>query len=88
MEKFKELVSKCKCSVEICVNDHRDVYETVEGYIDNHDKKEIEEEVFNEMIKTDTIVRLQFYPKTPIESYVVYHYDIDKAVDKALEIMN
>ena len=88
MDKFKELVSKCKCSVEISVNDHRDYYDTVESSIGEDERKEIEQDIFDIMVKTDTIVRVQFYPRTPIGSYTVYHYDIDKAMEIALEILN
>ena len=39
------------------------------------------------MIETDTIVNIQFYPKTPVGSYSVYHYDLDMALDLALECL-
>jgi len=82
MEKFKELVSLCKASVEISVNDHKDYYESVEQHINEED---IDKEVFEEMVKRDIVVKVQAYPDTPIGFFVVYHYDIDKAVDIALD---
>ena len=85
MNKFKELVSLCKASVEISVNDHKDCYESVEQYIDEEKRKDIEKDVFDEMVKRDTVVRVQAYPHTPIGFFVVYHYDIDIAVDIALD---
>ena len=39
------------------------------------------------MIETNTIIDLQFYPHTPVGSYQIYHYDLDKALDEALEIL-
>lgn len=84
MERFKELVKLCKASVEISVNDHKDYYESVEQHIDEEDREDIEKEIFEEMIKRDTIVKVQVYPDTPIGFFVIYHYDIDKAVDIAL----
>ena len=48
--------------------------------IDNIDKDKIEE-----MIRRDTIVKIQFYPNTPVGFYLIYHYDIDKAIDIALD---
>ena len=83
MEKFKELVSLCKASVSISVNTHKDYYESVGLYIDQ-DVKDIDSDIFNEMVKRDTIVIVQVYPNTPIGCYTIYHYDIDKAVDIAL----
>ncbi len=78
MDKFKELVSLCKCSIELSVNPHRDYYESVKDYMIG---KEIEPDVLDEMIKRDTIVAVHAYPTTPIGSFVVYHYDIDMALD-------
>jgi hypothetical protein len=88
MDKLKELVSKCKCSVEITINDHRDVYDTVDEYITDEDKEDIDNEVFQEMVKRNTIVRIQFYPRTPINFCVIYHYDIDEAINIALNTFN
>ena len=81
MEKFKELVRLCAASVEISVNDHRDIYKTVSDYLIEDDASEIQASVLEEMVKRDTIVKIQAYPHTPIGFYVVYHYDIDKAMD-------
>jgi hypothetical protein len=85
MEKFKELVSICKASVEISVNDHKDYYESVEEHINEEDREDIDREVFEEMVKRDVVVRIQAYPHTPVGFFVVYHYNIDKAVDIALD---
>lgn len=48
---------------------------------------ELEDSIRKTMIDTDTIIDLQFYPDTPIGSYSVYHYDIDMAIDEALECL-
>ena len=47
-------------------------------------KPEIDAAVRAKMIETDTIVEIQFYPVTPIGSHVVWHYDIDTALDESL----
>ena len=85
MEKLKELVSLCKASVEISVNDHKDYYESVEQHINEKERENIKTDVFDEMVKRNTIVKVQAYPHTPIGCYVVYHYDIDMAVDITLD---
>ncbi len=85
MEKFKELVALCKASVEISVNDHKDYYESVEQHITEEQRDDIEKDVFDEMVKRDTVVKVQAYPDTPIGFFMVYHYDIDMAVDIALD---
>ena len=48
----------------------------------------IEADVLQKMIETDTIVRLQFYPLTPIGFYVIFHYDVERAIEQALAILN
>lgn len=89
MKRFKELISKCKASVEISVNDHKDVYLSVEEHIkDMEERRVIDTDVYNKMIEKDTVVRLQFYPNTPVGSYVVYYYDVDKAINEALNLIN
>jgi len=89
MEKFKELVSLCKASVEISVNDHKDFYQSVEQHINEQvneeEREDIKKDVFDEMIKRDTIVRVTAYPHTPIGFFAVYHYDIDMAVEIVLD---
>lgn len=91
MDKLKELLVRCKCGVFLTVNEHRDYYYTAAQALDeakgDECPPEIEPEVEATMIETDTIVRLQFYPNTPIGSYEIWHYDIDAALDAALECL-
>lgn len=88
MEKFKQLCSMCKCSVQITVNDHRDVHETVISYLKGRNQLEgIDPEVLLLMIANDTLVEVQFYPETGIGFHYVCHYDIDIAMEMALKLM-
>ena len=88
MDKLKKLMGLCKCGVFLSVNEHRDYYETVEQRIAHNDGlDEIEADVLKKMIKTDTIIKLQFYPDTPIGFYVIYHYDLNIALDEALKCL-
>jgi hypothetical protein len=92
-DKLKELISRCKASVHVTVNDHRDYCMTAEAHLKELDERgdhplEIAPEVRARMILTDTIVNLHFYPHTPIGFYEIYHYDLDKALDKALACFN
>lgn len=93
MEKLQKLIEKCKCSVNITINSHRDYYETVEQHFNanvvvKEDLEDIEPVVYEKMKELNTIVELQYYPNTPNGFYKVYHYDIDKAIDKALSSLN
>jgi hypothetical protein len=88
MDKLHKLLSLCKCGVFLVVNEHRDYYQTAQQrMVELYSMEcppEIERDVYDEMIKTDTIIDLQFYPNTPIGSYSIYHYDLNSALDEAL----
>jgi hypothetical protein len=89
--KLAKLLARCKCGVYLAVNEHRDVYESVEEHLIDAAGREcppqIEPDVRRRMIETDTIVKLHFYPDTPIGSYEVWHYDLDAALDRALSCL-
>ena len=88
MEKIKQLQNYCNCWITIQINEHRNNYESVEKYFENEwrkeDKEEIPKDVYDEMVRTDTIVSIQYYPRTPVWFNLVYHYDIEKALDEIL----
>jgi hypothetical protein len=89
MDKFKKLVQHCKCGVYLQVNAHRDVYETAKQHLEHleiarGEPLDIPADVRKVMEDTDTIVSLQWYPRTPIGFDEVYHHDIDAAMDAAL----
>ena len=94
MNQLEKLFSKCKASVSITVNQHRDYYQSVKDYIeeqallDEELIKEIGFDVYEEMVKANTVIEIQAYPDTPIGSYRVIHYDIDEAVRIMLECVN
>lgn len=87
MKTIIELIQKCKNSVTIEVNNHRDcclsVMQEIEGDIDD-----IEKDIVAKMIESDTVIRIQFYPDTAIGFYVVYHYDLESAIKECLEIIS
>lgn len=91
-DKLKKIIERCKCSVSIVINEHRDIYKSVEETLENlrclECPPEIDNDVRNEMIKRDTIVDIQVYPDTPNGFYVVYHYDLDKAMDEILKAIH
>lgn len=84
MHRLQQLVNRCKCSVFITVNQHRDWYETAEEYLVNTlSQGEIDElapGVFEEMVKRDTIVEIRWYPDTPTSFCRVVHYDLEMAL--------
>lgn len=90
MNKLEQLIDKCNASDNLTINLHKDYYETVEERLkslDPEDFGDISEDVRKKMIDMDRIVELQFYPNTPIGSYVIYHWSVDAAIDEALTIL-
>jgi len=91
-DKLKDLLARCKCGVFVTVNQHRDYYETAKKTLDEaqgHEcPPEIEDDVRRVMIETDTIIRIQFYPRTPSSSYEIWHHDLDAALDEALDVFD
>ena len=92
MDKLKELLSLCKCQVSIEVNEHRNCYQSVEDWFDEiwdseETKKEIDTEVFNKMKQLNTIITIQAYNKTPVGFFIIYHYDIDMAIEEMLKTL-
>lgn len=88
MEKLKELFELCEASVTISHNEHKNLYETVDYFL--HDRErisdtELDADIRKIMIEKDQTVIVQAYPKTPIGFYVVYHWDLESAIDEMLD---
>jgi hypothetical protein len=81
---LNQLADLCSCEVSVSINPHTANYETIEGYLE-FQAEEIEPEILAKMIKRNRLVWVQAYPTTPIGFYVVYHYDIDEAIQQVLE---
>ena len=89
MEKLKKLMELCKASVSLEINDHKDCYQDVMDYLNSRffDDEDLDDDTRRKMIELDTIIKLRFYPSTPIGSHCIFHYDLDLALNEALEIM-
>ncbi len=90
MSLLTELIARCKCGVHLHVNDHLDIYQTVEDAV-----YELEEMGFvtdpdmrAKIIETGMLIDLQFYPHTPVGFYKVIHYDIEAALQEAIDCLN
>jgi hypothetical protein len=90
---LQRLIDRCACGVTLTVNEHRDVYESVELRLDEYyasmsSPSHVDPEVRAKMIETDTIIDLHFYPDTPIGSYSILHYSLAAALQVAHEILD
>ena len=90
MKKLQTLIDKCVGSVTVCINDHKDCYQTVDEYFNStqNSQEELEDintDIYEKMKEQDTIINIHFYPTSPVGYYSVYHYDLEYALDLALE---
>jgi hypothetical protein len=89
MDALKELLTHCKCGVFLTVNEHRNYYLTPEQQLGDYEAREcspeFSEEVRAGILKSGNIVEIQFYPTSPIGSYLIVDYDLDRAVQQALD---
>lgn len=89
-DKLQQLVELCKCGVYVSVNQHRDYYETAEQYLNNDlcegRMDDLTPEMRARMVATNTIVEVQFYPRTPIGFHLVLDVGLSDAIDRALVI--
>lgn len=89
MSKLKEIAALCQGGVFVTVNEHRNYYHSVAQHLaDRGDTPDISSEVQAKMIELDTLVELQFYPRTPVGFYRIWHYDLDAALDEALALLH
>lgn len=84
MNKLQQIINRCKNGVYITVNEHRDMYKSVEEHMKDIN---VGPEILAEMKKRDTIVSLQAYPRSAISSYIVHHYDLNIALDELLDTL-
>jgi len=94
MKKLYDLISKCKCGVYVHINPHRDTYKSVTEWIEDlfsmdlESEPEIPSEIINKMIADNIIIKIQFYPDTPLGFYRVFHYDLECAINLALACLD
>lgn len=88
MDKLSLLLAKCQNSVFLHVNEHRGCHQSTADRVAelrlDHQGANIEEEVYAKMIEADTVVELQFYPRTSIGFYLIYDSSLESALDRAL----
>ncbi len=89
-DKLKKLLERCKCGVFITVNEHKNYYRSAADHIEEMSFTEddaMSDEMKEKMIALDTIIRLHFYPETPIGSYVIIDCDLESALYRALQCL-
>ena len=88
MGKLEKLVSLCRGEVVVTFNQHRSCYLSVEDEFASLEGDAPSPEILAEMVRLDRIVCVHFYPNTPVGFHMVYHHDLDAALDRALELVS
>lgn len=78
---FEELVARCKASVTLTVNGHRDMYETPEEFI--RDASDVAPETLERFKAGADVYELQFYPHTPVGFYRVWGTTLAEVLTQA-----
>lgn len=93
---MEEIIKQCKAGVYLTVNKFKDFYlpivEAIQeinerGIEQKGEEPEIPEEMAQRMIEKNCLYELQFYPHTPIGSYIVYGTSMEEVITHALEIL-
>ena len=87
MEKLNQIIDRCKCGIEIRINEHLNYYENVGEYLRNSDLLEVEEDTISNMVKNNSVVVITMYPDTPVAFHTVYHYKLSLAIDEAIKFL-
>ncbi|GAB4023756.1 hypothetical protein GCM10028808_74960 [Spirosoma migulaei] len=91
MSTIQKLFESCQAEVIVFYNGHKSTGESVDEYLtdwgDGQAAKAISQEVYIEMIKRDTVIVIQFYPFSPLDYKLVFHYDLEQAAEQALAIL-
>lgn len=80
---LERLAERCKGDVTLEINPHLGLYQDAGAYLGERDLSETDPRVTFEMVKRNRVVRVQFYPATPVGFFVVFHYDIEEALREA-----
>ena len=80
------LQSLCECGVSVNINEHKDIYESVDEYMVTYDQAcATNTDILKKMIETDTIICVQAFPDYPSTSYACYHYDLEAAIEEVIK---
>ncbi len=80
-----------KCGFYISVNEHKDVYETTEKYIEHlftiYEEEDLNPKIKAKIIETNTLIRITAYSRTPVGNYTIFHYDLNRGLTEMLKLL-
>ena len=75
-----------RCGLYLTHNAHKDVYETIQAYLDRHEGTWISPEEKEQAILANDVWELQWYPDTPIGFYHLLGASLDAILKAAKDI--
>lgn len=75
-----------KCSLTLSHNPHKDVYDTIEVYIERLCGEWVSEEEKVKALETNDFWMLQWYPNTPICFFLLYAHNLDKLLEESFKV--
>jgi hypothetical protein len=90
-DKIQEINRLCNFEWSLEVNTHKSFHSSIEDHNFPHfnsGNDTIPIELQKEILNKEICVCLSLYPSNSVGCYFVYHYDLDKALDKALKILS
>lgn len=93
---FDRLIRRCKGSVNVNVNPHRDYYKSVTDYLDDLEEdgyprwksQGATEQERDRMIHEDRIFQLYVYPRTPVGFFSLIGPDLDALIAKTHKLVD
>lgn len=83
---LEELVSRCKGSVSVEFNPHRDCYESIYEFMVGWSCYFLGGERFNKLIIGDSLVVLRYYPISSIGFHQVYGQTLEECLEQVEEV--
>ena len=86
--KLKELISLCKCSIELHIDEHQH-HSSIYTYLNVINKLHINapHTIIDKCVELNTVIEIYVYPPDKSIGYSVMHYDIDMAIDEMIRLI-
>lgn len=95
MTDLEQILARCKCGVYFTANEHRDYHQSAEEWLNEYGEHgtraqdhEVTPEVLAEMVATDTVYVLQFYPNTPNGFHMLMDSNVERLLQRAIAQLN
>ena len=89
--KLQKIMDMCDYAVDVYINDHKSMYETVEEYLGGRALSICDEDlppgVKKIMIEKDIVIHIQAYARLPGVFIHAFHYDLEACMDNIIGVL-